>query len=87
MQFGGTIIEPIDASSCRVTYTVASDPKGSLPNWVVAIAAIAQPLCVALIRDYMVKNKTRLMPLLPQVRCDTCLLCIALAYATRRIAG
>ncbi len=66
LKFGGTIIEPLDENSCRVTYTLASDPKGSLPAWVVAIAAVAQPLCIAVVRDHMAKNKAKLMALLPE---------------------
>ncbi len=55
-------------SPCCDGLSLRWSSTGSLPNWVVAIAAVAQPLCVAVIRDYMVKNKSKLIPLLPEVR-------------------
>ena len=40
----GTLITPLGDGRCRVVFVACSDPRGMLPQWLVAAAAQLQPL-------------------------------------------
>lgn len=62
---GGTHCEPLNEHSCRVTYTVALDARGSVPNFAANKAVVKAPLVLATIREFMEKNGDQVEALPP----------------------
>ena len=65
--FGGNVITPMGENQCMVTYLLASDPCGSLPEFALAIAAVSQPKCIAVIRNFIKNNSKFLGPIVENV--------------------
>ena len=53
--------EPLSASSCRVTYSVALNPMGNVPVFVVNLLSTAQPLCIAHVRKFIIDHPESLV--------------------------
>ena len=56
--YAGMYLQSIreDPLSCRVTYLVANNPKGSLPSFAVSVAASKAPLVIASLRKFIKQN-------------------------------
>jgi START domain/Integral peroxisomal membrane peroxin len=54
--FSALHIRPLNPNSCRVTYSVGVDVKGSLPQWVTDMTNVKQPLCIAAVRDLIARR-------------------------------
>lgn len=48
---GGFHVVPIDGASCTLTFVLCTDPKGSVPTWLVNSTGASQALDVAAIRN------------------------------------
>jgi hypothetical protein len=61
LYYAALLIEPLpdstpEAPKCKVTYTVSSDPNGSIPKAIVNAANISQPLCIAQVGKLIATN-------------------------------
>jgi hypothetical protein len=54
LHFSGLLITPVEGGrASKVIYTLGSDPNGSIPKFLVNAANVAQPLCIATIRNFL----------------------------------
>lgn len=60
MIYSALHIQPLTSSSCRVTYSLASDPRGSLPKYLINLSNVKQPLCIAAVAD-LIRRSPRMV--------------------------